>query len=170
MRSKLFLLDMLFQSPGALARLKFPLAVWLVSALGTHAWGILNWYWSIGMARHETIRHYYYGVEPIVTSWQAWIYGIWQRWDAIHYQRIAQDGYIYEALGAFFPLYPFMGRLFSTLMQTHVLAGLLLASNLAFAGTLIMLYAYTSKFFSPNLARFSTIFAALYPHSLLSQR
>lgn len=142
---------------------KFPLAVWFVSGLLTQALGILTW--RTGWIPYEDMRDYYAGMTPIMHAWQGWAYGIWQRWDAIHYQHIAQYGYDAEVVGGFFPLYPVLGRMVSSLTNTHALVGLLAVSNLAFAGALILLYRLTSRCFSPDLARFATVFAALVPYA-----
>lgn len=142
---------------------KFPLAVWFFSSLLIQAWGALIW--SLRLIHPERMRLRYFGVAPITAGPQGMIIGIWQRWDAIHYQRIAQGGYTNDLLSAFFPLYPIFGRLVAAVTQTHVLVGLLIVANLAYAGSLFVVYRLTAEWFDPGLARYATVYLALFPYA-----
>lgn len=142
---------------------KFPLTVWFISSLLIQAWGTLIW--SLRLINPENMSSRYFGVAPITVGLHGAILGIWQRWDAIHYQRIAQSGYTNEVLSAFFPLYPLLGRLVASITHTHVLVGLLVVANLAYAGSLILLYRLTAEWFDPDLAHYTTVFLALFPYA-----
>src|ERR1700730_34269 len=56
---------------------------------------------------------------------------VWNRWDAIHYQNIAQNGY--QAIGegrfllVFFPLYPLLVRLVAFLARDYVLSAFIVS-------------------------------------------
>ena len=73
--------------------------------------------------------------EPFAGDWMQLIYtgrfseflSIWQRWDALWYQHIAEQGYGLEAI-AFFPLYPLIVSAVSLLVVGNtVLAGLIVS-------------------------------------------
>jgi hypothetical protein len=53
----------------------------------------------------------YFGVAPVTSGLSGALLGVWQRFDAIHYIRIASTGYSATDLTAFFPLYPFLIRM-----------------------------------------------------------
>jgi hypothetical protein len=73
--------------------------------------------------------------EPFAGDWMQLIYtgrfseflSIWQRWDALWYQHIAEQGYRLEAI-AFFPVYPLVVSAVSLLVVGNtVLAGLIVS-------------------------------------------
>ncbi len=69
--------------------------------------------------------------------------GIWNRWDAPHYTKIAENGYVAEGddkvLIAFFPLYPALIRLFNYAFNNFALSALVV-SNLAYLLAAFYLY------------------------------
>jgi len=85
--------------------------------------------------------------QPILIEGAAGILlGPWQRFDALHYMRIADQAYETEEDSVFPPLFPvsiaWAGRLFRPFMsepQGNLLAAILI-SNAAFFGTLVLLY------------------------------
>jgi Gpi18-like mannosyltransferase len=104
---------------------------------------------------------------------------MWERWDANHYLNIAKDGYThnedYTNL-AFFPLYPYLGKVLSYVVGNTTLS-LLLVSNIAFFFALIFLskllsLEYESKVVNRTLlyisvSPFSFFFFGVYTESLL---
>lgn len=88
--------------------------------------------------------------EPFQGSWDelviqgggllAQVESTWQRWDALWYQRIATAGYgPDDGTSAFYPLYPLLARLFSTVTGDIVRAEFLV-SGLAFVVGLSILW------------------------------
>lgn len=67
----------------------------------------------------------------------------WLRWDAPYYSSIAEDGYTYSpethSSVAFFPVYPAIVRLVNPILGGNTDAAMLMVSNLALVGALIML-------------------------------
>jgi hypothetical protein len=63
-------------------------------------------------------------------SWLAWL-NVWNRWDAVHYQSIAQNGY--QAAGddrfllVFFPLYPMLVRVVAFAAENYVVSAFIVS-------------------------------------------
>jgi hypothetical protein len=105
----------------------FGFTVWFLMRLLLSTWGAVIWF--SGLIPKETGNKFYFGVEPERLGWRGALLGVWQRWDAIHYSRIAQNGYSTAALSAFFPLYPLMARYLSSLFGEDILFWLLYRTN-----------------------------------------
>lgn len=99
----------------------------------------------------------------------------WQRWDAPHYQAIAERGYTAFDTALFTPpLYPLLMRLFGPLLGGNTLASGMLISSAAFLGCLIAFY-FLARLELPNekdafrtvvyLAFFPTGFFLFAPYS-----
>ncbi|MEO7229698.1 MAG: hypothetical protein ABIZ30_03790 [Candidatus Limnocylindrales bacterium] len=87
--------------------------------------------------------------EPVGGSWEELVYSgplasfvsYWQRWDALWYQQIAQNGYAAgNGTAAFFPLYPLLSRIASILFAGNVLLGELAVSAAASVGAITLLW------------------------------
>lgn len=88
----------------------------------------------------------------------------WERWDALWFLRIADQGYeIGDGSAAFFPLYPAVVRLVSTVIGGHPFAAALLVSNLAFLAALIVVYRLTEFEFDTRRARRTVLYLTLFP-------
>jgi hypothetical protein len=89
----------------------------------------------------------------------------WQRWDALHYQAIAERGY--QAFGgAVFtpPLYPLLVRLLTMIGGASSLLAGILISNLAFLASLAVLYELIEKETGDSqLARRGLVYLASFP-------
>lgn len=101
-----------------------------------------------------------WGVAPVESGLRGALLGVWLRWDAIHYLRIAQVGYAETMLSNFFPLYPLLGR---WLGVGDELMGLWLLSRLAFAAALILLYRLTAVFADEAVAGRAVFACAFFP-------
>ena len=88
----------------------------------------------------------------------------WERWDALWFLRIADQGYqIDDGSAAFFPLYPATVRLVSEAMGGHRLPAALLVSNLAFLAALVVVYRLTEFEFGTSRARRTVLYLSLFP-------
>jgi Mannosyltransferase (PIG-V) len=88
----------------------------------------------------------------------------WERFDALWFLRIADQGYVDgDGSAAFFPLYPLLARLVGLGLGGHPLGGALVVSNLAFLGALLALYFLTSSELSERGARRAVLYTALFP-------
>jgi len=87
--------------------------------------------------------------EPFSGTWEGLVYSgplaelvsYWQRWDALWYQHIAENGYAAgNGTTAFYPLYPLLARITSTLFPGNTVLGLLVVSAAAFVGATTLLW------------------------------
>lgn len=70
---------------------------------------------------------------------------MWQRWDALWYQHIAEQGYRSgDGSTAFFPLFPVLMRAAGTVVGSDLLGGLIV-STVAFAVAMWLLFVLTSR-------------------------
>ena len=66
---------------------------------------------------------------------------VWQRWDALWYQRIAQQGYrADDGSTAFFPLYPLAARALAWVLGGRIVIAELLLSSAAFVVAMVLLH------------------------------
>ncbi len=100
-------------------------------------WGYVIW--RMGLILPDAGRAWLHGFRPATEGLRAALVDIWLRWDTVHYLRIIRDGYGPDERSAFFPLYPYLGKIFSTLTGGDDLIGLLLVSNLAAIGSFYLL-------------------------------
>jgi hypothetical protein len=87
-----------------------------------------------------------------------------ERWDALWFLRISEQGYA-EADGsaAFFPLYPMTIKAVSTVIGGHPLAAALIVSNLAFLAALMVVYLLTKHEYDDHIARRTVLLTAAWP-------
>ena len=94
----------------------------------------------------------------------------YSHWDAKNYMRIAEGGYTYYTENGdyttlvFFPLYPWLLRLFTLIFKNAVISGIIL-SSLLYSGACCYLYKLLSFDFSKEQARRTLIYISLFPHA-----
>jgi Gpi18-like mannosyltransferase len=124
-----------------LARLKapdiaIPVGWFLASRLTLTALGVLLWQLHLIPTSPDPALRPYFGYPPSVGPWSGPLLGVWERFDAIHYLRIASGGIAEPPLTAFPPLYPLLTRALGLLLGGRwTLSGLIVsgaASLLAF--------------------------------------
>ncbi len=87
-----------------------------------------------------------------------------ERQDALWFLRIATTGYARaDGSAAFFPLYPLLVRAVSWIVGGHPLVAAMLVSNLAFFGSLLVLYDLTVRELSEAVARRTIVYLAVFP-------
>ncbi len=126
------------------------------------------WPWAVRQVISEpmppepTLRPYL-GVQPETNSWLE----PWQRWDTLHYQAIADRGYL-AFDGALFtpPLFPFLMWILGAALGGHTLLAGIVISNLAYLGALIAVYLIACRELQdPITARRAILFLAVFPTS-----
>ena len=105
--------------------------------------------------------------QPILNDGAAGLLlGPWQRFDALHYTRIAAQGYAHEEDSVFPPLYPLLmrvlGGLFGGSHAAYLAAGILI-SNVALLGLLILLHTVGSSMVGEENAARLLVYFALFP-------
>lgn len=144
--------------------LRFCLPIWMIMRLSTALWALLIWKVKPLPANWDVTR--YHGVQPILGGIRGAIFGIWQRWDTIYYEVIAEKGYSGGKESVFFPLYPLFGRVLTPISgKGGELAGLWIASSLAFLMVMLLFYYLVKRNFSLPVARRSIIAVAIFPTS-----
>jgi len=103
------------------------------------------------------------GLEPVSSRAEQLLLEVWQRWDVVHYQRIAAQGYTDDESSVFPPLLPALMRLLGHLLGgDYLLAGMVI-SNLAFALALLVLYELARLDHGEVVARKATLYLAIFP-------
>lgn len=124
--------------------------------------GFLVWWTKYRPAYAD---RYYYEITPLLNGWGGALLGVWQRWDGIHYQRIALSGYADPQLSLFYPLYPVASRWLAELTHLNLLAAFLLVSNLAFLLSMVLVHKIVSQYYSVQVARGTIAALVLFPSS-----
>ena len=106
----------------------------------------------------------YFGIAPVTDGLSGALLGIWQRFDAIHYLRIASSGYSSTDLSAFFPLYPVLVRALGILLGRNYLLASLVISNIAAILAVLLLYLLViDEFDDQELAKRSITYLVFFP-------
>jgi hypothetical protein len=93
------------------------------------------------------------------------VLGVWQRADGCMYEMIAALGYQPEHPHqfAFFPLYPLLLRLASSLLAGSYTLGGMLISGLAYIAAITGLYRLASRDFDSQIARRAVLYLSIFP-------
>ncbi|HXG82623.1 MAG TPA: glycosyltransferase family 39 protein [Pyrinomonadaceae bacterium] len=93
-------------------------------------------------------------------------FGIWKRWDAVHYLDIAQLGY--TAVGerrfmiVYFPLYPFLIAFFDIIFGNYLLSAFIV-SGIASIALGLVFRELVKMDYSEKIAQFSVLFLFIFP-------
>lgn len=143
--------------------LRFVLPIWLGMRLFSHLIGIGVWF--IRPLPPPVGMRFYEGLEPVYQGVSGMLFGVWQRWDTIFYQIIAEQGYVFTKISHFFPLYPLTARMTAHLTGLNTLEAMCLVSSLAYLVTLLLLYALLADTFDTSIARRGVLALAVFPSS-----
>ena len=90
--------------------------------------------------------------------------GVWQRWDACWYLRIAQYGYEPGEPGtAFFPLYPALIRLLGTVLFGNLTLAALVVSGVGYVAAMSILHSMVSTDLDAETAERSILYLSVFP-------
>jgi len=93
---------------------------------------------------------------------------LWNKWDTRHYLNIAGHGYASSDEGkgniliVFFPLFPYLTRVFALVFQNYLLSALIV-SNLAYAAAAYYLYKLVNLDFEKEDALRAVIYLSIFP-------
>jgi hypothetical protein len=138
---------------------RWAIMLWLAARIFLTLWALGVWAAQIPIFPKPTL---YYEIQPVEGGVIEPLLGYWQRWDAIHYQRIVENGYS-DQTSVFFPLYPLAAGLLVCLTGMGSLAALLVVSNLATLVALKVLYEITQEDYGEATARTAAVVAVLLP-------
>src|SRR6185503_5390107 len=109
--------------------IKYPLILFGVARLVLSTVGYTLW--AFDLVPPPIGPRPYYQIQDLTGFPAEPLLGIWQRYDAVHYVRIALEGYSEINLTVFFPLYPVLIRLAMPLAGGNALLAALVLSNAA---------------------------------------
>lgn len=105
---------------------------------------------------------------PLETRAEQLIFGVWRRWDAVHYLDLATNGYRAEHPGptVFNPLTPFAFRAVDVVLPGGVDLAAMVVQTLAFGLALTLLYRVCATYYRDDgLGRWAVAVVALLPLS-----
>jgi len=157
----------LLRKPASIARdlaLRRALIVFLTMRLGLSLLAaIILWLHPIPRTPDERLRPYL-GIAPITGGMAELLLGAWQRFDTMHYLRIATYGYSPESCNTVFPpLYPLSTRILGRVIGNNYLIAALSISNLAYLGMLILFYKLTEQELDEQTAWRSMWYISIFP-------
>jgi hypothetical protein len=103
------------------------------------------------------------GLEPVSSRAEQLLLEVWQRWDVVHYQRIAEQGYTDLESSIFPPLFPAVIKVLAPALGGSYLLAALLACNLSYFAALIIFYKLIRSEYEPEVARRSTLYLSIFP-------
>lgn len=151
-----------------------PAIIWGVSAALLHRIGLtiwMNFAWLFlgqSFAAGPNIIHDNAYMPPLTTPLEQHLFGIWRRWDGMHYIALAEHGYQPEIEGStvFGAFTPVGIRLFDLLLPGPLDLGAMVFETLMFALALIVLYRLVETYYAdPALAPWAVIVLTLTPLS-----
>jgi hypothetical protein len=94
------------------------------------------------------------------------LFTAWERFDALWFLRIAEEGYrVDDGSAAFFPLFPLTVRAVSFVAGGHPFGAAVVVSNLAFLAALVVTYLLTELEHGERRARTTVVLLAFFPTS-----
>jgi hypothetical protein len=144
--------------------LGFPLAMFLATRVLLSLLGLALWVAGLIPTTPAPWLRPYFGYPPTTQGVAGMLLGVWERFDAIHYLRIARFGYGETPLTAFSPLYPLLVRTVAWLSHAHWTLAAVLVSNTALAAALVLLYRLVLQDFGDrSLARRTVVYTVFFP-------
>lgn len=149
--------------------IRFALIVFLASRLVITVWAVLVLAIRPLPQEPDEVLRPYLGQPILEHGLPALVLGPWQRFDTLHYLRIAQDGYAAEEDSVFPPLYPAainllgwpLGLLFEPAVA-NLLAAVIIANG-AFLASLVLFYRLVEVEIDRPAARRALIYLTVFP-------
>jgi hypothetical protein len=147
-------------------------ALWLLAvmrvALGLLALFIIARSSVPGSCHYELAFDHWSTSPPLANSWPEFpVVGVWQRWDACWYSKIATFGYeIGEDSPSFWPAMPALMRLVSAPFGGDVALSGLIVSSIAYVVAMAGLYRLVKSDFDETIARHTVLFITIAPAGL----
>lgn len=148
---------------------RYALIIFFATRLLLSMWAILILTLRPLPAEPDEILRPYLGQTELRNGISGSLLGPWQRFDTMRYLRIAEGGYEDVENSVFPPLYPVairtVGWLFAGVIPASLgnLLGAIIISNLAFLGSLILLYRITAQEKDESIAKRCVVYLAIFP-------
>lgn len=143
------------------SQFSFPLTLFILSLSFLWGWMYLTQHLLPVETSPDPILRPYMGVSPETNPWVA----VWQRWDVLHYQAIAEKGYAAFDTSLFTPpVYPFLMRLTGILFNGSTLLGGMFVSLLFCAFSFAAFYSLAKfELDDEPQARRALLYLAIFP-------
>lgn len=143
-----------------LSDVRFPLSLFVILWLGIWGWMRLVFEVYPGSLAPDPVLRPYLDVVPVKNAWLA----IWQRWDGLHYQAIAERGYEAFPTAPFTPpLYPLLMRLLSPFLGGTLLAGIFVSATSYAIGLVLFYQLARLELSQEKAARRALMYLMLFP-------
>lgn len=149
-----------------------PAIGWGVAVALLHRLGLMIWMAAVWLVSGIDVQVTFDGgvesLPPLTTRTDRLLFGVWRRWDTMHYFNLALNGYRASDPGptVFGALTPLGFRLFDRLLPGGIDLAAMVFSTLAFAIALIFLFRIVETYYGDaRLARWSVVVLALLPLS-----
>lgn len=151
--------------PALRQRYGFTIAVWWKQPLRDIDWSIV---WMILIIKALVLGFAVLSVETLFDQEPKW-HQMWNRWDAVHYLRLAENGYTRPGEAGhfslvFYPLYPWLTRIAAFFTRDY-LAGGFVVSGIASIGAGLLLQRLVALDFSSAVASNAVWFLFIFPTS-----
>jgi len=139
---------------------RFPVILFFVFRLGLWGWMVLvRTLIPLDISPDEIVRPYL-GIAPERIT----LLEVWQRWDVLHYQSIALNGYDAQNLEPFAPIYPLLMRIGAALTANNTMvSGLLVSSIFCLAAFYAMFRLARMEMGTSEPAQKALLYLALFP-------
>ncbi len=139
------------------------LLLFLLMRFGLWGWMVFVREIYHGALSPDPIYRPYVDVQPVNNVWLE----VWQRWDTLQYQAVAERGYqAFDTATFTTPLYPFLMRTSGALLGGNTLLGGMLVSNLFCLAALWAFYLLAEKELqNVQLAKRALIYLLIFPAS-----
>ncbi len=145
---------------------RYPSSLFLAQRTLLSAIGLLLYLLDYVPRTEDPVLRPYFGVSPVADGAAGAFLGVWQRFDVIHFLRIAENGYSNPALSPFFPLFPLLTRWIAKPIGEHYLLGSFLIANLSCLFALIVAYNWLlDEGYGENFARNTLLIFLWFPTS-----
>jgi Gpi18-like mannosyltransferase len=141
---------------------QFPLMIFLITLIGLWGWMLIVRKIIFGNLSFDGVTHPYLGIQPEKNM----LLEVWQRWDVLHYQWIATNGYSKTNLEPFGPLYPMLMRWSAPLFGNNaLLAGLLISNLFCLAAMYALITLARAELGATHKAQQALLYLVIFPTS-----
>jgi hypothetical protein len=146
----------------------FPVLIQLSARAAISLLGIILMLLGLIPTTEDSVLRPYFGVIPVVNGLSGALLGVWQRFDAIHYLRIASTGYSSTDLSVFFPLYPILVRLSGiVLAHNYLLSSILVSSTAALLASIVFYRLVLDETGDLGTAKRATAYMIFFPPAFI---
>lgn len=146
-------------------------ALWVtfIVRVGLLALGVVMWLQSQvpGPCHFEIARNGWTTIPPLASGGlELPLVGVWQRWDACWYAKIAAFGYEPGGATAFFPAFPLLERALGAMLDGHIALGGMIVNLIASVVGLAGLHRLVARDMDVRVADRTVLYLSIFPAAL----